>query len=113
METGYSELSPNVSIYRGFLTYNEQIQMIKDIPKYFELVDQNGEYNYPDNKGNRKGRCFRMIEECPPCVINKINEIKRVMEGENKVFVYSDFTHVLANAYPSSVGMAWHQVFTF
>lgn len=110
MENKYEELSTDISIFRGFLTLDEQIEMIKEIPNYFQLKDENDEYNYPDNKGNKKGRCFRRIEDCPPCVINKTKEMKSVIEENNKVYVYKDFTHVLANAYPSSTGMAWHQV---
>lgn len=91
--TGYEELSKDIVIYRGFLTLNEQKEMINDIPKYFQLLDENNEYNYPDNKGNKKGRCFSKIEYCPPSVISKLEEIKRVIEEKNKVFVYPAFTH--------------------
>jgi len=107
--TGYEELSKDISIYRGFLTMDEQLQMINEISPCFELFDKNGEYNYPDNKGNKKGRCFRKIDECPASMLAKTKEIKRVMEERSATFVYKDFTHVLLNAYPSSVGMAWHQ----
>lgn len=106
---GYEELSKDISIYRGFLTKDEQLEMINEIPDYFNILDENGEYNYPDNRGNKKGRCFRKISDCPPSVLQKVKEMKNVMEEKNKVFVYPDFTHVLLNAYPTSVGMTWHQ----
>jgi hypothetical protein len=105
----YQELSKDISIYRGFLTLNEQLEMIQEIPHYFNLFDENGDYNYPDRRGNKKGRCFRKIADCPPSVLKKTKEIKRVMEEKNQVFVYPDFTHVLLNAYPSAIGMDWHQ----
>ena len=105
----YEELSKDISIYREFLTLNEQLEMIEEIPNHFALVDKNGDYNYPDRRGNKKGRCFRKIADCPPSVLKKIKEMKRVMEEKNEVFAYPDFTHVLLNAYPSSIGMTWHQ----
>ncbi len=109
MESGYQELSKDISIYRGFLTLNEQLEIIQEIPAYFSLFDEDGEYNYPDNKGNKKGRCFRKIEDCGPSINRKTKEIKQVMEEKNATFVYPDFTHVLLNTYPSSIGMSWHQ----
>ena len=63
--TGYEELSRDISIYRGFLSNKEQLEIISEIPHSFSLFDEQGEYNYPDNNGNKKGRCFRRIEDCP------------------------------------------------
>lgn len=103
------ELSRDIFICREFLTRDEQLEIIGEIPKYFSLFDENGEYNYPDRRGNRKGRCFRRINDCPDSVFKKTQEMKRLMEEKNKTFVYQDFTHVLLNAYPSSIGMDWHQ----
>ncbi len=105
----YEELSKDISIYRGFITLEQQLEIINDIPTYFSLYDENKEYNYPDNKGNKKGRCFRKIVDCPSSILNKTEAMKRIMEEKNKNFTYPDFTHVLLNAYPSSIGMAWHQ----
>ena len=106
---GYEEISKDISIYRGFLARDEQLEMINEIPQYFNILDENGGYNYPDNRGNKKGRCFRKISDFPPSVLQKVKEMKSVTEEKNKVFVYPDFTHVLLNAYPTSVGMTWHQ----
>jgi alkylated DNA repair dioxygenase AlkB len=107
--TGYRELHKDISIYRQFLDINDQIKMINELPEYFSLLDTNGDYNYPDKNGNKKGRCFRKASECPPSVIAQFGRIKSVMEPHNKSFVYDDFTHVLLNAYPTVVGMSWHQ----
>jgi alkylated DNA repair dioxygenase AlkB len=107
--TGYEELSKDIAIYRGFLTLAEQLEIIQEIPYHFELFDKNGNYNYPDNRGNLKGRCFRKIEDCGPSINKKTKEMKRIMEEKNEIFTYPDFTHVLLNTYPSTVGMGWHR----
>ena len=109
MESPIEELHQDIILYRGFLNEEEQSLWLTTFLSTFQFKDSDGVWNYPDNKGNLKGRCFRRIEDCPSFILEKLPQMKSSIESVAPSLTYPLFTHVLANLYPSEIGMAWHQ----
>lgn len=107
-EADIQVLEEGLVLCRGFLSTEQHIDLLK-MMKDFELKDSNGEWNYPDNFGNKKGRCFSSLCEVSQVIQDVAVEAKRLIENFSPIFTYEAFTHLLINAYPSSNGMAWHK----
>jgi alkylated DNA repair dioxygenase AlkB len=97
-------LCDGIVLYRNILSLGEQLKFIKIIQDL--KLD---ELNYPDKRGNPKGRSYNKITDFPDDFNNKINEIKQIIEAEYDQFKYNDFTHILTMYYPSEIGMGWHR----
>ena len=67
-------LEEGIIIIRNCISYEEQLYFIDTINNSCKLKDENGDWNYPDKKNNKKGRDYNSIEEFPLLFVNKIKE---------------------------------------
>ncbi len=79
MEKEIQLLEDGLVLCRQFLTLVEQIALLKTM-KEFELKDSEGEWNYPDNIGNKKGRCFSSLDGVSHIIQNTGVEAKRLID---------------------------------
>lgn len=108
-----NKLTSGIVVVKNILSLDEQLKLIDIVERHGNLKDENGNWNFKNNKGKSlRGREFERLTNYPnedaKFLLEISEKFKIIVESADDTLTFKKVTHMLTLLYPTQRGGGWH-----